>query len=73
MAKKVLKTSYQLEKQARELAIYNEWNALMSEPGAMATAVDEHLMSKYGIHAKSTIWFIRKRVEKRLSGNSNNS
>lgn len=73
MAKKVLKTEYQLQKQARELAIYNEWCELIRQPGAMRTAVDEHLMHKYGIHSKSTIWFIRKRVEKRLNENSINS
>lgn len=66
MTKKVLKTDFQLEKETRELAIYNEWNSLIKQPGAMATAVDKHLMSKYGIHSQSTIWVIRKRVEERL-------
>ncbi|MEZ3440168.1 hypothetical protein [Alistipes sp.] len=65
-----LKTEYQAEKQERELAIYNEYNELMAQPGAMATAVSEHLMRKYGFHAKSTIFFIRKRVERRLKEQS---
>jgi len=68
----IIKTEYQLEKEARELAIYNEWNELMSQPGAMASAVEKHLMQKYSIHAKSTIWFARKRVEKRLTANNTN-
>jgi len=67
MDKKALKTDCRLEREARELAIYNEWNALIGEPGAMRTAIDMHLMEKYNIHAASTIWFIRKRVEKRLA------
>lgn len=66
MGETAIKTPYQLEKEAKERAIYNEWNELMAQPGAMATAVEQHLMQKYGIYAKSTIWFIRKRVEKRL-------
>lgn len=61
-----IKTQFQLEKEAKELAVYNEHKKLMAQPGAMATAVDEILMRKYGIYSKSTIWFIRKRVEKRL-------
>lgn len=65
-----LRTEYQVEKEARELAIYNEYNELIAQPGAMSTAVNEHLMKKYGIHAKSTIWFIRNRVERRLKEQS---
>lgn len=61
-----IKTPFRIKKEARELAIYNEYNELMSQPGAMATAVDRHLTEKYGFGAESTIWFIRKRVEKRL-------
>lgn len=63
----VLKTPFQAEKEAKELAIYREHKELMAQPGAMATAVDEILMHKYGIYSKSTIWLIRKRVEKRLN------
>ena len=66
MTKASIKTQFQLEKEAKELAVYTEHQKLMSQPGAMATAVDEILMRKYGIYSKSTIWFIRKRVEKRL-------
>lgn len=61
-----IKTAFRLKKEARELAIYNEYNALMAQPGAMATAVDKYLTEKYGFGSESTIWFIRKRVEKRL-------
>jgi hypothetical protein len=67
MDEKIYKTEWRLKKEARELAIYDEWKALMGEPGAMATAVNLHLTQKYGFGSDSTIWFIRKRVEKRLN------
>jgi hypothetical protein len=66
MTKTVIKTKFQLEKEAKELSIYNEWNELMSRPGAMATAVDEHLMNKYNLHARSSIWQARQRTAKRI-------
>ena len=63
----VLKTPFQVEKEARELGIFNEYNELMSVAGQSATAVTEHLMQKYGIHSASTIYEIRKRVGARLA------
>jgi len=67
MKAQAIKTSYQLNKEANDLAVYNEFNALMEQPGAMITAVNQHLMKKYGIHATSTIWTIRKRVKKAIN------
>ena len=61
-----IKTKYQLDKEKLDNEIYSEYHKLISQDGAMATAVDKHLMEKYSIHSKSTIWFIRKRVEKRM-------
>lgn len=67
MAEKLkIKTSYQLKKEARELEIYREFNRLMAMPGAMKTAIEEHVMRQYGIFSRSTIWVIRRRVEGRL-------
>lgn len=66
MEQQKIKTEFRLKKEARELAIYYEYNELMAQPGAMATAVDKYLTQKYGFGSESTIWFIRKRVEKRL-------
>jgi len=66
MTEKVLKTPYQLEKEAKELKIYEERKELMQQPGTMATAVDDYLMRKYNIFSRSTIWFIERRVEKKL-------
>lgn len=61
-----IKTQYQIEKEAKDMAVYNEYTELMSRAGSMVTAVEDYLMKKYNIHSKSTLWFIRRRVEKRL-------
>jgi hypothetical protein len=66
MKKNVLKTPHKIRKEARELAIYNEWKELSSQDGAMLTEVTELIMRKYHIYAASTVWLIRRRVEKRL-------
>lgn len=34
-----VKTTFRIKKEARELAIYNEWNELMTLPGAMSTVI----------------------------------
>lgn len=68
MEEKVFKTQCQTEREARDLAIYNEYNDLMSVKGQSKTVVMEHLMSKYGIHSIGTIYVIRRRVEERLNG-----
>lgn len=62
----VFKTQCQAEREARDLAIYNEYNELMSVNGQSKTLVMEHLMKKYGIHSIGTIYVIRRRVEERL-------
>lgn len=68
MEAKVFKTQCQTEREARDLAIYNEYNDLMSVKGQSKTVVMEHLMNKYGIHSISTIYIIRRRVEECLNG-----
>ena len=54
MEAKVFKTQCQTEREARDLAIYNEYNDLMSVKGQSKTVVMEHLMNKYGIHSIGT-------------------
>ena len=48
------------------MAIYNEYNEMMSVDGQSRTLVTEHLMKKYGIHSQGTIYVIRRRVEAKL-------
>jgi Holliday junction resolvasome RuvABC endonuclease subunit len=67
MTKTVVKTKYQIEKENRERAIYDDFNELMKQPGAMATAVTDHLMKKYNLHARSSIWQARQRTQKRIN------
>jgi len=71
MEDNMIKTQFCINKEAKDLAIYKEWNELMKQPGAMVGAVNQHLCRKYGVYATSTIWSIRKRVEKRLKKQEN--
>lgn len=73
MEAKVFKTSCQTEREARDLAIYNEYNSLMTVEGQSKTVVTEHLMKKYGIHSQGTIYLIRRRVEERLKSKEVNN
>lgn len=66
MEKKIFRTPCQTEREARNLAIYNEYNELMTIEGQSKTVVTEHLMKKYGIHSQGTIYLIRRRVEEKL-------
>ena len=61
-----LKTPCRIEKEAKDLLVAEEWDREMAKPGAMATAVNQHCMEKFGIYSPSNIWAIRKRVAKRL-------
>lgn len=63
---KIFKTDCQKEREKRDLAIYNEYNEMMSVDGQSRTLVTQHLMKKYGVHSQGTIYVIRRRVEKML-------
>lgn len=63
----ILKTPCAEEREARDLAIYNDWCAMTSIEGQSKTRVTEFLMQKYGIHSQGTIYVIRQRVAKRLA------
>ncbi len=62
----IFKTELQAEREARDQAIYQEYQELMSVGGQSKTLVVEHLMKKHGIHSAGTIYVIRKRVEERM-------
>ncbi len=61
------KTKLQEKREARNLAIYNEYNALASNPEQSKEELNKYLMEKYGIHSTGTLYLIRKRVEERLN------
>lgn len=62
----LFKTDCKAKREARDLAIYNEYNELIAIEGQSKTLVTEHLMKKYDIHSAGTIYIIRQRVEKHL-------
>ena len=59
-------TDLQDERAVRDLAIYNEYNALAAVKGQSKTQITKYLMEKYNIHSDGTIYTIRKRVEERI-------
>lgn len=63
---KIFKTECQKEREKRDLAIYNEYNEMMSLDGQSRTLVIQHLMKKYGVHSQGTIYVIRRRVEEMM-------
>lgn len=57
------RTELQQEREKRDMAVYNEYNQLMSVEGQSLTEVNRFLMKKYNIHSQATIYAIRKRCE----------
>jgi hypothetical protein len=67
MAPKLLKTVKQKEREERNLAIYNEYNKMMSVEGQSSTLVIQELMRKHKIYSAGTIYVIRKKVAASLN------
>lgn len=63
----IYKTECQREREARDLALYNEYHKLMAIPGQSATMVHKVLREKYNIHSQGTIYVILKRVEESIN------
>lgn len=59
-------TALQEERAARDLAIYNEYNALIAIEGQSKTEVNKFLMEKYRLYSNGTLYAIRRRAEARL-------
>lgn len=51
----------------RDVAIFNEFNELTKDPTASKGEVTRYLMAKYGLFSETTIWSIRKNVERILA------
>lgn len=60
------KTVLQEEREARDLELFKEFNALASIEGQSRTEVIKYLMKKFNIHSTGTFYVILKRVEERL-------
>lgn len=61
------KTALQEEREARDLAIFKEYNDLVSIEGQSRTEVNKYLMQKYNIRSNATLYVILKRVEERYN------
>lgn len=59
-------TALQEEREARDLAIFREYNALVSIEGQSRTEVSKYLMQKYNIRSTGTFYVILKRVGERI-------
>lgn len=73
MEKIELRTDYRLEKERRDLAICEEYERLASVPETSKTKIEEYLMRKYGLHSRTTLWTIRKRVAARRAAGEGRS
>lgn len=59
-------TDLQDRRAARDLAIFNEYNALAAVEGQSKTQINKYLMEKYDINSTGTLYAIRKRVEEQI-------
>lgn len=65
MEVRLMKPDGRAEREARDLAVYSDYQELMTVEGQSKTKVHEYLMQKYNVHSQSTIYLILKRVEER--------
>lgn len=62
----LLKPKGRQKREARDLALYTDYQKLMSVEGQSKTEVNKLLMEKYDIDSQGTIYTIIHRVENRL-------
>lgn len=60
------KTKWQMKKESKELALYTEYQQMIAVPGRSKVEIAKYLAEKYELATISTVYAIRKRVEKRL-------
>lgn len=63
-----LKTAFQKRKEKRDAMIYAEYSELAANPENSKIAISEHLMRKYKIRSRATIWAICKQLGERYYG-----
>lgn len=66
-----LKTPYEKEREEFEMKVYREFQELAENPKNKKEAITAHLMKKYNIHARTTVWAIRRRVAAKLAQMNN--
>ncbi len=52
--------------EARDAAVYREWQKLSANPENKKTAIAKYLMGKYEVYSRATIWKMCRRAEARL-------
>lgn len=62
----ILKTPLQREREKRDVAIYTEYEKMAAVPGQSKTEVVSYIANKYGLHTRSAVYVIRKRVAERI-------
>jgi len=60
----ILTTKFKAERLRRDRRLYADFIRMTSEPGASVTEATRVLMERYGLHSPSTVWAIRRRMER---------
>lgn len=58
-----VRTTVQMEREARDRAIYEEYHRLAANPQQSRVALLRYFMEKYDFHSTSTLYAILRRVE----------
>lgn len=64
---KDFRTERQKRRERKEMELYMEYQTLASDPNKSKVVINQYLCEKYDIACASTIYAIRRRVEKRLA------
>lgn len=64
-----IQTTYRRKLDARDIAIYTEWQALTSDPNNSREEIRAMLMRKHHLHSRSAIHEAIKRGEKKINEN----
>lgn len=61
-------TPYRKKLEARDFAIYTEWQQLTADPNNSREEIRAHLMRKHKLHSRSSIHEAIKRAERKFYG-----
>jgi hypothetical protein len=66
-----LRTKTQKEREVKHKKIRKVYQELSADPSNAKTAIEQKIMDKFGIKARSTVWNIVSQPSESLSGNLN--
>lgn len=61
-----VKTRLQEEREARDIAIYEEYHKLAANPKQSRVALNQYFMEKYDLRSTGTLYTILKRVKAKM-------